>query len=308
MALFATYLIVASLIAFFTVKIIGIPIGKKMFTKIVLSIVSFIPVYLVIAFLLSKFVSRDLKRLEESVRGLPFSGRTPRSWIKEIDKLGEVISLQAERIRELIDAQRFMLYRITHDLKTPITNIKNVISAIKDGVISEDEQKEYLGKLLRETDRMNALLDEALSNLKKVSRKTETRELDLCSFLKELVDIWQIRCKEKGLRLKLDCEDGISLKIPPTDLEEIINNLIDNALKHTNRGWVSISAYKESSKVLIKVRDTGNGFNSARLQDAYRKGSLGLYIVRELTWKNGGQVEINTLDGGTEVVLSFRGA
>ena len=303
--LFLTYVVVASLIAFFTVKIVGIPIGKKMFTKIVLSILAFVPLYLLVAYAISRFVSKDLLRLEESVRKLPFSGKAPGSWIREIDRLSEVISLQSERIGGMVEAQRFMLYRIAHDLRTPLTNLRNVLLALREGLIGEEERDSYLEKLLRETEKMEALLESALSNLKKVSRDTERKDVELCSLLEEVRSLWELRLAQKNVKLVVDCPPNLSVRISPVDLEEILNNLIDNILKHTDSKLIEVGVRASDRWAEIKVGDRGKGFNSANLRDAYRKGSLGLYIVRELTWKNGGEFFINSSDTGTEVVLRF---
>ncbi len=304
-ALFATYLIVASLIAFFTVKIIGIPIGKRMLGKIVLSIVSFVPLYLLLAFLLSRFIGRDLRRLEESVRDIPFKTELGGSWIKEIDRLSEVISSQSRRIKEIIELQRLTLYRIAHDLRTPLTNVRNVILAVKEGVIGSDEVDRYLGKVVSETDRMKDLLEEALSGMKKVSRETEREEVDICALVRDIADLWSMRLRKEGMSLKISCGKGIRARLSPSDLEEILNNLLENSLKHAGSGDVRLSVRKEDRWVLVELRDSGRGLSTSTLQEAYRRGSLGLYIVRELTWRNGGSIDIESSEEGTRIALKF---
>lgn len=307
-ALFVTYVVVASLIAFFTVKIVGIPIGKKMFTKIVISIVAFIPLYLLLAYLLSRFVSRDLTRLEESVREFPFTKESGGSFIREIDRLGEVIKLQSERIKAMVEAQRFMLYRIAHDIRTPLTNIKNVMEAIRDGVVGESERDTYMEKVVEEVDKATAFLEEALSNLKRVNRDTPKEEIEVCSFVENLLPLWRLNFQTKGISVVIRCDRDVKLLMPPIDLEEILNNILLNVLKHTSATEIRVDVYKEGGKVFLRIRDNGEGFDKAKIKDSYRKGSLGLYIVRELVWKNGGQIDISSGEEGTEVVIAFRSA
>ena len=296
---------VASLIAFFTVKIIGIPIGKRMFTKIVLSIAAFVPLYLLLAYLLSKFLSRDIRRLEENVRELPYSGEMGGSWIKEVDRLSRVISRQAERIREIIEIQRLTLYRIAHDLRTPLTNVRNVVLAIKEGVIGPSERDVYLDKVIKETDRIKDLLEEALSGLRKVSKESKRERIEICSQLRDILSLWEVRLRSEGVRLVLDCEEEVYIKVSALDLEEIINNLLENSLRHARPEEIRLSVRGEGEKVSVELSDAGVGADTAKLKDAYRKGSLGLYIVRELAWRNGGSVEISSSESGTRVVLSF---
>lgn len=301
MALFLTYLVVASMIAFFTVKIIGIPIGKRMFTKIVLSILAFVPVYLLIAYLLSRFVSRDLLRLERSIRDIPYPRELPRSWVREVDRLSEVIGDQSRRIKEIIEAQRLAIYRLAHDLRTPVANLRNILTGIKEGVVGKD----YLERAVEQADRISSLLEEALSQIRKTSKVREKEEVDLCGFLRSLERLWSLRFREKGLELKVECVSSIKLSISPIDLEEIMNNLIENSFKVTEKGGVLVRAWEEEGKVLILVEDTGGGMERGRLAEAYRKGSLGLYIVRELVWRNGGDVRIESSKRGTRVVVTI---
>ena len=295
----------ASLIAFFTVKIVGIPIGKKMLTKIVLSILAFVPLYLLLAYLLSRFLSRDIRRLEESVRKLPYGGEPEDSWIEEVDSLSKVIGRQAERIREIIEVQRLTLYRIAHDLRTPLTNVRNVILAIKEGVIPPPEREMYLDKVIKETDRIKDLLEEALSILRKVSRETRIERIELCSHLREILSLWEVRLRSERVKLIFECEDKVYIKASPLDLEEIINNPLENSLRHAHPKEIRFYTHKEGDRVLVELSDAGRGADTAKLKEAYRKGSLGLYIVRELTWRNGGSVEIGSSEKGTRVVLSF---
>ncbi len=302
--LFATYLLVASLIAFFTVKIVGIDIGPKMTLKIILSIIAFVPLYLLVAYIISRLLSRDLRDLEERVKKLPFSLEAPKTRIREVRRLGEALQSQSKRINSLLETQRLTLYRITHDLRTPLTNIKNVLEAIKEGVISPEEEREYIDKVLKETEKINTLVEEALKGLRKVSTKTRREEVELCGFLKDTLKLWEVRLEREGVRLSFSCPEKVSVRVSPLDLAEVIHNLIDNAVKYSSSPTVRVEVKKSQAQVEIRiVNDSVNP--ESQLKSAYRKGSLGLYIVRELVWRNGGEVEINTFPDRTEVVLRF---
>ncbi len=299
-----TYLLVASLIAFFTVKIVGIPIGPKMFAKIVLSIVAFLPLYLLVAYVVSSLLSRDLKRLEEKLKELPTLEGTPPTRIREIGKLGDALLTQSERIGSLIESQRLVLYRIAHDLGTPLTNIKNVLQAIRDGIIKEEEADNYLKKAIGETDKAMSIVREALEGLRKVSRSSTIENVDLCPFLGEVVSLWRVRLIKEGKSIELLCPSGVSICVSPTDLKEVLDNLIENAFRHSETDRVFIKVSRERELVRITVSNRGK-FGDGEIYRAYRKGSLGLYIVKELVWRNGGDISISVNRNTTEVVLSF---
>jgi len=206
----------------------------------------------------------------------------------------------------MMEAQRFMLYRIAHDLRTPITNLKNVLLAMEEGVIGEEEKRSYLRKLIRETERMESLLEDALSSVRKISRRLEPERVNLCEFFRDVEYLWRVRFEKKGIGFSLECEGDFAIEIPLQDLEEIVNNLLENAYRNTEKGEVKVRVSSTEDRVIISFEDTGGGISTPRLQEAYRRGSLGLYIVRELTWKNGGRIEIGTSEKGTSVRLFFK--
>ncbi len=299
-SLFLTYLVVAGLIAFFTVKIIGIPIGMKMFTKIVLTIILFIPLYLLISYMLSRLFTRDLKRLEGSLENLPDIEEVPDSRIREFSRLGEVIRSQARRIAGMLSDQRLMIYRLAHDLRTPTANIKNVLSAIKDRVIPPEEVDAYLDKAIGEADRIGDLLEFALSGLKKVVSEEQRERVNLADLINRLTEDWNHRTD--GFEITSLC-DEVNLDMPRRDLEEIINNLIENAVLHSGGTRVVVSACSRNGEVVIEVADNGKGADRDLLINSYRRGSLGLYIVKELVWKRGGDIDIESGKGGTRVAV-----
>jgi len=303
-SLFITYLIVAGLIAFFTVKIVGIPIGPKMFTKIVLTIILFLPLYLILAYGLSAMVSRDLRRLERTIEKLPDVEEMPESRIREFSRLAKVIEDQARRISSMLSDQRLMIYRIAHDLRTPTANIRNILTAIRDGVISEEERDNYIDKAVRETHKISEFLDSALSGLREAVKEREVHPSEVSRVVMAVLEEWRPKAEGKGFEITAKTED-LTVAVPEKELEEILSNLIENALQHSGGTRIELIVRKQGDRALIEVSDNGKGADRELIVDSYRKGSIGLYIVKELTWKRGGEVKIETGERGTKVAVSF---
>ncbi len=303
-SLFVTYLVVASLIAFFTVKIVGIPIGPKMTTKIVLTIILFIPLYLILAYILSLIVTRDLRKLEKGVERLPEAEAVPESRIREFSRLGEVIREQARKISSMLSDQRLLIYRIAHDLRTPTANIRNILTAIKDGVIKEEERKTYIERAIRETHRISEFLDLALTGLKKAAKEREPEVIDLGEIVSEVAQDWKLRAEERGFDLEVLTQEA-KVQVPRSEVEEILSNLIENAILHSGGNKVEIKVFREGEKAFLEVSDNGRGPKKERLIDSYRKGSIGLYIVKELVFRRRGDLEISSDQNGTKVAVSF---
>ncbi len=303
-SLFATYIAVAGLIAFFTVKIVGIPIGPKMFAKIVLTIILFLPLYLLLAYTLSLLVTRDLKRLEKAIEKLPEVDELPESRIREFSRLSKVIGDQAKRISSMLSDQRLMIYRIAHDLRTPTANVRNILTAIRDGVIAEEEREGYIEKAVRETHRISDFLDSALSGLRKAVREREVSPVELGRVVRSVVEEWRQRALERGFEIECDVQD-LKIMVPEEEIEEILSNLLENALMHSGGNRIEVSVKKEGERAVMVVSDNGRGATRELLVDSYRKGSIGLYIVKELVWKRGGEVRIESEGSGTKVAVSF---
>ncbi len=300
-----TYVVIASLIAFFTVKIVGVPIGRKMTAKIVLSIIMFTPIYVLLAYLLSKLISGEIEKLNRSAKQLPFNKSVGESFISEVDSLANTIRLQAERIMEILEAQRFLLIRMAHDLRTPITNVRNVLQAIKEGVIGKEESGEYIDRLIMETQKMEELIEEILADMRRSVRKSQPERLNLSNLLREIVEIWKLRFDSKGLELLAELEEDIEVYLSPVDLQEVINNLLENALNNTERGRVKVSLRKKDRDVEIEISDSGTGIQEGEIMKAYRQGRLGIYIVKELVWRNGGSLEMSSGGAGSSVKVRF---
>ncbi len=303
--LLITYVSVASLIAFFTVKIIGVPIGRKMTTKIVLSILAFTPVYVLLAYLLSRLVSGEIRKLSDSTDRLPFSVDIEGSFISEIDDLAEVIRNQASRILDILEAQRFLLLRLAHDLRTPVSNLRNVLQGIKEGVIPETERPDYIDRLIEETYKMEELLESVLADIRKSVKRTEPESVDISELVKKVAQMWRLRFSQKGICFELELEEDVKGFLSPADLEEVLNNLLENAYKNTPEGKVCILLKRNGRYVSLRIENTGAGLEEGKIMQAYREGRLGLYITRELVWRNGGSLKVSKEKGNTVFTIRF---
>jgi two-component system phosphate regulon sensor histidine kinase PhoR len=211
--------------------------------------------------------------------------------------------------------QRLFIANASHELRTPLTNIKLRSEALLGGA-SEDPAVagRYLAEIDREADRLGQLASELLD----LSRLEENRALqkamepvDLLPLLRAVADATVLRASQAGLTLHVDLPPALPLlTVWPEQMEAVLVNLLDNAIKFTPAGGqVSLSAEARGQSCRIQVADSGPGIpaedlpyvferfyrvDKARSRSDTQPGSsgagLGLAIVKALLKQNDGQV------------------
>lgn len=227
--------------------------------------------------------------------------------------------------RELNQTMSDFLSVATHELKSPTTVIKGNMENLCDGLYGpvDDKIKDQLGVVISQTDRMNSLVQDLLN----VSRIEQGRieytitDVDSARVLQSIVDVYKGPAQNKGLELRYEPVENIPIvRVDEGRLQEIFTNLIDNAIKYTETGSVTVSQKVVNNKVVTSVKDTGFGMSpeaSKRLfQRFYRiktdktrtiSGTgLGLWIIKKYIESMGGTIEVESLEGsGSNFIVSF---
>lgn len=210
----------------------------------------------------------------------------------------------------------------THELKAPTSIIKGYISNVTDGTFGEvsKDVKAQLFVALNQTDRLNSLVQDLL-NVSRVEQgriQYEITTVDLNATIGAIVENYRANALEKNIVLIYKPE-GVSLvKADAGRAQEIFTNLIDNSIKYTPSGSVTITHEANKQYLITKIRDTGLGIsaeNRKRLfQRFYRVQTeqtktisgtgLGLWIIKQYIEAMGGKIEVDSLVGsGTEFIV-----
>lgn len=230
---------------------------------------------------------------------------------------------EAERVSKL---KSVFLANMSHELRTPMNGILG-FSEILLSMLDKEETKDMArtihssGKRLLKT--LNLILD--LSRVEANKQDIKLKQVELNKFLTKLVKLFEALALQKGLILKfVSNEAEITLLTDPSLLEHVVNDLINNAIKFTNEGGVTISLEvnprDEKHCVTIKVTDTGIGIPKHQQEyifDAFRQASegyersyegsgLGLTISRGYVELLGGKISLQSEQGdGSEFTVSF---
>ncbi len=287
----------------------------------VTSIVALLIIYAV----LSKFLTRPLIHMKEATEklsegdfdvSLPFIGN---------DELGELsgsIQKLAKELERLKAERNEFLASIAHELSTPLTYLIGYSKVAMRPEINEQDREHYLSIIAEESDRMKELVKNLL-DLAKMDENTFTVSKEYFKarpFLEDMCKLVGPSFNLKQLRLELICEEELAIYADPLRLEQILLNLLDNALKYSmEQSVVVIRAFKEGEKVAISVRDFGVGIPPEETEFIFEKlyrveksrsrisggSGIGLAIVKELVEAHGGsiQVESGVGNGSTFTIL-----
>ncbi|MFM5922594.1 MAG: sensor histidine kinase [Novosphingobium sp.] len=211
----------------------------------------------------------------------------------------------------------------SHELRTPLSAISGYVETLSDGGVDEPTSKRFLGIVQREAQRMQMLVEDlmTLSHVEAEKHDRPSEELDLGRLAARVVgEVKSLRGKE---RVELaEAGDGLAILGDQGQLEQLLRNLIDNALKYGGPDQpvrVSI-ARSAAGKVELRVEDRGPGIAPEHLPHLTRRfyrtdpgrsrasggTGLGLAIVKHIVERHNGQLDIaSTVGEGTTVAVAF---
>ncbi len=203
-------------------------------------------------------------------------------------KLYETELLEARKKAELTSAARAeFLATISHEIRTPLNAILGIGNLIQDTGLNQ-QQKEYARILLLSSENLlglvNNLLD--LSKIEAGKVKLEKKSFDLAELIEVLVTTYEIKAKQKNIRFLTDFEENLPTALigDPVKINQILTNLIGNAIKFTDQGFVklhisTIKKDKDHALLQFKVSDTGIGIEPGKLQMIFREFSQASYQI-----------------------------
>ena len=244
----------------------------------------------------------------------------------EIGQLAESMEYMAAELSKLEEYRRDFVSNISHDFRSPLTSIKGYIEAMKDGTIPPEKQERYLDIVLNETQRLmkltQGLLD--LNHLESYGPYLKLKEFDIIEVINATLNTFEIKCIDKGVAIYLNNHaEDTTVMADKTKIQQVIYNLIDNALKFTPRGkriYVTVTDKEKDDKLHISVKDEGMGMDeemqkkvfirfykgdASRGKDKTGTG-LGLAITKEIIKAHHEVITVTSkVDEGTEFVFTL---
>ena len=222
--------------------------------------------------------------------------------------------------KEINQTMNDFLSVATHELKAPMTVIKGYVASTLEGDFGELQpaMKEPLGTVLAQTDRLNNLVMDLLniSRIEQGKLTFDMRPVAVPDIIHMIIKTYSQKAAEKNIVVMYDPPADLPLVLADAGrVQEIMTNLIDNAIKYSVQGTVTITHKIDGALLKTGVRDTGIGMSaderSRLFQRFYRVKNeqtknisgtgLGLWIIKQYIEKMGGKIEVDSLVGvGTE--------
>ncbi|MBI2050811.1 MAG: hypothetical protein HYT31_03310 [Parcubacteria group bacterium] len=244
---------------------------------------------------------------------------------KEVDDATAELQVANAHLKQLDQSKSEFLSIAAHQLRTPLTGIKGYVSMFLDGDygVLTPEQRGELERIFRSSDRLTRLIDVFLN----VSR-IETGRLELTKssvrfeeIVDEVVGDLQHQAKTKGLELTVQKPDGPlpAMSLDRDKIHDVMMNLVDNAIKYTDTGWVNVRLARSKSLITFEVRDSGMGIDPIEMDRLFQKftraeattrihtggSGLGLFIAKKIIEAHGGRVWAESEGEGKGSMFTF---
>ena len=281
----------------------------------------------VISFMMSRHFTRTIHDMAAATERIAEGDYSQRVAVKPGDEIGDLADSLNRMAASLDDTERMkreLMGNIAHELRTPLTTISGYMEGLADGVLPA-EPATY--ELIRgEADRLSRLVDD----LQRLSRAESGQEvldvipLALAPLLRRVTTRMKPRFDQKGVALKVEVKPGIGVLADEDKLEQVMINLLDNALLYTDKdGAVMVGATAASEGVKIEVSDTGCGIPARDLPYVFERfyrsdksrsresggSGIGLTIVKSYVEALGGSIAVASVEGqGTDMTIRMPAA
>jgi len=215
-----------------------------------------------------------------------------------------------EHILEAVNMKSEFISIVSHELRTPLTAIKESINIVIEEEAGDlaQMQKKFLGIAKRNVDRLGTLINDVLDyqKLDMGKLKFDQQDMDIRPLVQESVRTMTLVAKSKGLALGLTLPDGDrpGVRVDADRIIQVLNNLINNAIKFTEKGGVSVEVVYLNKGVQVLIKDTGIGIKAQDMHKLFhtfsqiRSGSerrsgetgLGLAISKKIIDSHGGAI------------------
>jgi signal transduction histidine kinase len=268
---------------------------------------------LALTFVLSRRVLAPIRSLTVAARRLGHGDFSQRVNFREKGELGDLaqtFNSMASDLERAEQLRRNLVADVAHELRTPLSNVRGYLEAVRDGVIKPDAG--IINSLYEEVILLSRLIDDlqelalAEAGELKLVRQTE----DITGVINQVVAAVQAQATAKGISLLTELPGGLPLcDIDSHRISQVLHNLLDNAVAHTPKGGaITVAARQQGKWVEIGVTDTGEGIPAEELSNIFERfyrldksraratggSGLGLTIAKRLVEAHGGKIEVQS--------------
>ncbi|MCY4653466.1 MAG: ATP-binding protein, partial [Dehalococcoidia bacterium] len=228
---------------------------------------------------------------------------------------GVLLTLQdVTRLRQVQNTRREFVSNVSHELRTPLASVNAMVETLDGGAIYDTEvARDFLSRIHDDIRRMTTMVDELLelSSLESGQMPIHLAPVELPGVANKVTERFETTAASRGVKLLDEIPDDLPyLMADAGKLDQILTNLVENALKFTPQGGcVSLSARTVEAGIEIQVADTGVGVPREHLPHIFERfykvdrsrrnvgTGLGLAITRRLVQAHGGNIKVSSIEG-----------
>lgn len=264
-------------------------------------------------FLITKQMGHEIEVINDAAKYIAQGNFDKKIIVTRRDELGDLansFNRMADELNQQEQTKRMFISSLSHDLRTPLTNIKGYTRGMLDGTIETDKNERYLKIVLNESDRLikmiNDLLD--LSKMEGGALVLNRTDFDLNEMMLNVLDNFEQVIIEKEVRLTLDlAKDKVMAHGDYASIHRVVFNLLDNATKFVDAGGaISIRTELKGDKFYVGISNTGRVLTKKELELIWERfakldqsrgmekqsSGLGLSIVKEILKAHGEAIEV----------------
>ncbi len=232
----------------------------------------------------------------------------------ELQQLSFSLNRMIERLEETFHHISRFSADASHELRTPLTIMRGELEDVVQNPKIDTEARATLGSVLEETVRLSKIVDQLLtmSRLDAGEAFLELSRFDFAELVRTTVEYMRLLADEKKLALKVEAADPVQVEGDPSRLQQVVVNLLDNAIKYTPEGGsVTVHVGAEEDKAVLTVTDTGIGISQEGQEHIFERfyrtdkarsrqlggTGLGLSIVKSIGTAHGGRVSVKSAEG-----------
>ncbi|MFC4082464.1 ATP-binding protein [Amycolatopsis samaneae] len=255
----------------------------------------------VVATVTARRLARPLRHVAEraaKLGGGDFRPDPSRYGVGELDMVAEALDASGSALAQLVQRERQLVGDVSHQLRSRLTALQLRLEPLT--VHPDTEVAEESKAAQEQADRLAEALDELLAAAR-AAREVGAEPVELSEALPEMSQEWRQLLRAQGRNLRLKIADGLTVRVTPARLREVIGVLLDNALQH-GAGTVSLAARRGDADgtVVIEVGDTGSGVPDELAPHIFERGfsgggstGVGLALARALVEADGGRLELS---------------
>ncbi|MBC7188698.1 PAS domain-containing sensor histidine kinase [Candidatus Aerophobetes bacterium] len=225
------------------------------------------------------------------------------------------------QMKNIEKIKREFIASASHELRTPLAAIKGFIETLEEEL--NGKNRTYTNIIKRHTDRLINIVEDLLilSEIEEKQHRLKKEKVNVVKIIKDVLYVFQTKIRKKNLFLKFEVEENLPpVNADPAALEQMFINLIDNAIKYTDKGGIFIFIGKKENLLRVEVEDTGIGIAKEHLPRIFERfyvvdksrsrrmggTGLGLSIVKHIVLLHGGDINVESTPGvGTKFTINL---